>query len=97
MTSLQQEQIERIKKNVLAFGCTPQYRPSIRYMWNPVPTRFNTSQDIRGEPLFIGLPPSVFGIYQHTGRYGNYANARVCPGNVKYGQKAEITGDLNKN
>lgn len=98
MTSLALDHINEIKKNVARFGCTPNYRPMVRYMWNPVPTRFNTSQDIRGEPVFIGMPPSVFGIFQHTGRYGNYANQRRCEmGRAdKMDKKAEITGSLNK-
>ena len=79
MFTFSRSDLDKLQRNVARFNCMPHYRPTRRYMWNPVETRYNSSQDIRGESVFIDVPPKVFGIFQHTGRYGNYTNMRVCP------------------
>ena len=54
--------------------------PTKRYMYQAIPPARNSLQDIRSNAAFTpAVSDTKFGIFQHTGLFGNYTNQRVCP------------------
>ena len=63
----------------LEIPCYLDYTGTKRYMYQAIPPTTNSSIDIRSEPAWIKpVNTNDFGIFQHTGIYGNNRDVRLC-------------------
>ena len=59
--------------------CYLNYNNNKRYMYQAIPPARNSSTDLRNNPVWIKpVDNNLFGIFQHTGIYGNNRDIRQC-------------------
>jgi hypothetical protein len=58
--------------------CLNKYNTSQKYMYMSSPPSINSSYGLRNPPVFTKDAVKGFGIFAHTGIFGNYTNQRIC-------------------
>ena len=69
----------KINLENLGIPCYMNYNNSKRYMYQAIPPARNSSADLRSSPGWIKpVNTKEFGIFKHTGIYGNNRDVREC-------------------